>query len=220
VESALKALRLGAHDFLTKPPSRPGEIAATVEKAVEKKRLREENRRLMREMEAMSRTDALTGLLNRRAFQGALETELARIRRNGGPLALVLFDIDHFKAVNDTHGHPAGDAVLAEFGRRLANTLRTTDLAFRFGGEEFAALLPDTTLGGGYQAADRVLEECRRASVPYGDVRIRITVSAGVAAANALDADAASLLARADRALYHAKRAGRDRAGIAGTVAS
>jgi two-component system cell cycle response regulator len=220
IQSALKALRLGAHDFLTKPPQRPGEVSLAVEKALEKKRLRDENARLLREMEALTRTDALTGVQNRRAFDASLAMEVARTRRNGSPLSVVVFDIDHFKKVNDTYGHPAGDQVLVAFAQVLTDTLRESDVVYRFGGEEFVAILPDTPLGGAYQAADRVLDECRRRSIPVDGQTLRITASAGVATVCGPDANAKGLLAKADGALYHAKRQGRDRAAMAGTGVS
>src|SRR5260221_12070604 len=117
MESAVRALRSGAHDFLRKPPSGAIEVVLTVERAAEKKRLREPNLRLMRELEALSRRDALTGLFNRRVFDETLLEETIRSRRYQLALSLVILDLDHFKAVNDRYGHPAGDTGLKAFAR-------------------------------------------------------------------------------------------------------
>jgi two-component system cell cycle response regulator len=140
MSSAVRALRLGAHDYLTKPPASADEVILTVERAIEKKRLREANQRLLRELQSLSRTDGLTGVPNRRSFDAALAQEVARSHRHGDALALVMLDIDHFKKINDTHGHPGGDEVLRSFARTAARTLREGDVLFRYGGEEFVAL--------------------------------------------------------------------------------
>ena len=234
MSSAVRALRLGAHDFLTKPPASPDEVLFTVGRAVEKKRLREANEKLVRELERVSRTDALTGAANRRAFDEALRTEIARARRFRYPVSLVLFDLDHFKAVNDTHGHPAGDAVLREFARRAIQNFRTHETVYRYGGEEFAALLPHTTLAGALEAARRLVEGVAARPFEAGTASLTLTVSAGAAAGMDVR-EPSALVSAADGALYEAKRTGRNRAvgrllsavrpavlvspGIAGTTA-
>jgi diguanylate cyclase (GGDEF)-like protein len=209
--SAIRALRLGAHDFLTKPPSGPDEVIVTVDRAVEKKRLREANTRLMRELEALSRTDPLTGALNRGAFEEALRREAHRARRYSFPLSLVMLDLDHFKAVNDTHGHRVGDGVLQQFVARMGTVFRETDAMHRYGGEEFAALLPHTPIDGAVDAARRIVQATSSTPFAVGTLTLEVTASAGVATAALDDLDGVDLVTRADAALYEAKRGGRNR---------
>ena len=153
-------------------------------------------------------TDHLTGLANRRRFERQLEREVARTRRYGRPFCLLLLDIDHFKRVNDTHGHDTGDEVL----RRLANTLqagtRGIDIAARIGGEEFAIILTETDAPRGLEVAERLRQEVRETQTPAAGP---VTVSLGLAECSAAVADARELFNVADAALYEAKRAGRDR---------
>ena len=212
MSSAIRALRLGAHDFLTKPPAGPDEVVVAVERAVEKKRLREANVRLMRELEALSRTDPLTGALNRGAFEEALRRESHRARRYCFPLSLVLFDLDHFKDVNDTHGHRVGDGVLQQFVKRCATIYRESDTVHRYGGEEFVALLPHTPYDGAMDAARRVVQATAATPFVVGDTSVSVTVSAGVACVRPDDIEGSDLVTRADAALYEAKGAGRNRA--------
>ena len=211
MSSAIRALRLGAHDFLTKPPAGPDEVIVAVDRAVEKKRLREHNTRLMRELEALSRTDPLTGALNRGAFEDALRRESHRARRYGFPLSLVMFDLDHFKLVNDGHGHRAGDFVLQQFVQRAATIFRESDTVHRYGGEEFAALMPHTPHEGAIDAARRLVLATAGAPFVIGESSLVVTVSAGVATARPDDIEGADLVTRADAALYEAKREGRNR---------
>jgi diguanylate cyclase (GGDEF)-like protein len=208
--SAIRALRLGAHDFLTKPPSGPDEVIVTVDRAVEKKRLREANARLMRELEALSRIDPLTGALNRGIFDEALRREALRSRRYRFPLSLVMLDLDHFKAINDTHGHRVGDGALQQFVARLGTVFRETDAIHRYGGEEFAVLLPHTALEGALDAARRVVQLTAATPFAIGAIHLNVTVSAGVANARAEDMQGDDLVTRADAALYQAKRNGRN----------
>jgi diguanylate cyclase (GGDEF)-like protein len=153
-------------------------------------------------------TDHLTGLANRRRFERQLSREVARTRRYGRPFCLLLVDIDHFKLVNDTHGHDAGDEAL----RRLANTLqagtRGIDTAARIGGEEFALILPETDRARGLEVAERLRQEVRETDIPLAG---HITVSVGLAECADAFCDARTLYTAADAALYEAKRAGRDR---------
>ncbi|WP_242356470.1 MULTISPECIES: GGDEF domain-containing protein [unclassified Anaeromyxobacter] len=166
-----------------------------------------------RELEALAalgRRDPLTGLANRRAFEEALAGAVARAARGEAPLALVALDVDHFKRVNDAHGHAAGDAVLAAVAARAAEALRAGDLLARIGGEEFAALLPGATLAAAAEVAERIRGRISAAPIDAGSAAIAVTVSAGLAALSRGE-DGATLLARADERLYAAKRAGRDR---------
>ena len=164
--------------------------------------------------EALSRqadTDPLTGLADRRAFTHRLKAELARARRYEHPLSLVLFDLDHFKQVNDRHGHPAGDRVLKELAHRLVAMGRASETIARIGGEEFAWLLPETDMNGALAAAERA--RAAIAARPFPEIG-SLTVSAGVSSL-ATGGSAEDLVEQADEALYQAKRNGRNR-----TVAS
>ncbi|MEW6581730.1 MAG: diguanylate cyclase [Actinomycetota bacterium] len=160
-----------------------------------------------REAHEQARTDALTGLPNRRAFLEELDREVTRRRRHGRPLALVLMDLDNFKRVNDLHGHPVGDRVLCETARRLGAVVRAGETLGRLGGEEFAWLLPDTTSAGARDAAERGRRAVAGAAFPVAGAQ---TVSAGLSVLTHGDDDAEDLLRRADEALYRAKAAGRN----------
>jgi diguanylate cyclase (GGDEF)-like protein len=157
-----------------------------------------------------SRRDPLTGLPNRRAFDEELAREVARASRTGEPLAVVVLDVDRFKAVNDGHGHPAGDAVLREVAARASGAVRRGDLAARVGGEEFALLLPGADLAGAVELAGRVRAAVAARPIPAGAAALAVTVSLGCAALAPGEAPDA-LVARADARLYEAKRTGRDR---------
>lgn len=158
--------------------------------------------------------DALSSLFLRRYFDARLQGEIARCVRYGHALAVAAFDLDHFKVVNDTHGHSAGDEVIRSFGKRLQSALREQDLSARRGGEEFAAYFPETDVESAWRVCERVRRQISDRPVTIGEVSIPMTVSIGVAAWSPGDS-ADSLLARADRALYQAKEAGRDRAVVA-----
>jgi diguanylate cyclase (GGDEF)-like protein len=170
-----------------------------------------ENARLHRIVERQALVDGLTGLANRRHGETVLEAELARAERFGGPLTVVVADLDDFKEVNDRFGHLTGDGVVRDFGAVLRSTLRDVDLACRWGGEEFVLVLPGTGVHGGIQLAERVREHLHnRAIVALDGTPMDITASFGVASA-AGATTAQELLARADAALYEAKRTGKDR---------
>jgi diguanylate cyclase (GGDEF)-like protein len=170
-----------------------------------------DNARLHRIVEKQARVDVLTGLANRRHFEDQLAAELARGERFGGPLAIVLADLDDFKVVNDRFGHPIGDVVLCEFARTLAEGIRDVDMAARWGGEEFALLLPGTDLAGAAQVAERVRAALeRRVVVTVNGEPIRVSASFGVAACSGAGSSE-QLLETADAALYEAKRAGKNR---------
>jgi len=155
--------------------------------------------------------DHLTGLANRRAFFEAAELELHRWQRQPRPLALVAFDADHFKQINDRHGHAAGDAVLRHLAAGLGATFRNLDLVARSGGEEFLVLLPGTTLDGAVAAARRLCQTMADRAVQVDGLPIRCTLSAGVAAMDGDVDSLAMLMQRADLALYQAKALGRNR---------
>ncbi len=167
-------------------------------------------------MAQLSMTDSLTGIANRRVFDDTLREEWARATRHGGPLSLLLCDIDHFKRFNDHHGHPAGDACLRRVAKLLQTcTRRPTDLVARYGGEEFVLLLPYTDAAGAQAHARTCLAAVVDAAIPHGDSPVAPVVTLSIGASTIVrsgpDVDAPSLLARADLALYEAKRSGRHR---------
>jgi diguanylate cyclase (GGDEF)-like protein len=168
-----------------------------------------ENARLHGQVQRQAVTDELTGLANRRRFLSQLEAEVARSRRNGSPLGIVLADLDDFKRVNDTYGHEAGDEALRGFAAILRATVRDVDLAVRLGGEEFAVLLPDTGLAGSAQLAERLRDALQSSSIGSPGAPIKLTASFGVSCFPAAAA-AEDLLTDADRRLYDAKRRGKN----------
>ncbi len=170
-----------------------------------------QNARLFTQTERMATTDALTGLSNRRQFFTNALHAIAVARRQHSPLAAVMIDIDHFKQVNDVHGHHAGDQVITAVARRLAHTARTTDLLGRYGGEEFALILPDTRLDGAQVLAERLRVAIADEPIDTDAGPLTVTISIGVAFLTAEQADVETHLANADAALYQAKRAGRNR---------
>jgi diguanylate cyclase (GGDEF)-like protein len=155
--------------------------------------------------------DALTGLANRRAFDESLERAIAREDRQQGRFALLLMDIDHFKKLNDTYGHPAGDAALRNTATSLVQLLRKGDQAARYGGEEFAVILPGTDAAGAAQLAERVRGGIEKARLVFDGARLEVTVSVGIAVWPADGRESDTLLAASDRALYAAKQGGRNR---------
>jgi diguanylate cyclase (GGDEF)-like protein len=218
MQCAVRALRLGAHDFLTKPPAGPDEVVLAVARAVEKKRLRETNARLLRELQALSRTDGLTGAGNRRAFDEALRQETSRAERYRLPLSVVMIDVDHFKSVNDRFGHRMGDEVLKAVTRAVASELRETDATYRYGGEEFAILLPHTGAEGALEVGARLVAAMASRPVNVGAVSLKVTISAGVSSASGAELSENDIVAQADAALYAAKRAGRNQVRAHGNV--
>ena len=162
---------------------------------------------------ALAVTDCLTGLYNRRYMVSHLDTLMERARESGRPVALLVMDIDHFKDVNDSYGHAVGDEVLKEFAERIKRNVRSIDLAVRYGGEEFVAVLPETDL----EAARMVAERLRRNvsekpfEVSTDEGRITVTVSIGGTVYHGTGIDADGLLRHADEALYAAKNRGRNR---------
>jgi diguanylate cyclase (GGDEF)-like protein len=196
--------RIGADGFDERDLATIRTFASQATVAVDNVLLHEEAQRL-------SVTDGLTGLWNYRYFTMTVVKEIERSARFGRPLALLMLDLDHFKKVNDTLGHPRGDAVLVELAARLRAEVREVDTVARYGGEELVVILPETDEAGAAQAAERICDAVRR--TPFGrpgEAAVAVTVSVGAAVFPAHGADAEDLLRRADEALYEAKRAGRD----------
>jgi diguanylate cyclase (GGDEF)-like protein len=166
------------------------------------------------QLAAAARTDPKTGLLNATAWQREADAAVVRAQRTSSPLALLLVDVDHFKRVNDSHGHLIGDEVLRALAAELRQQVRESDVVGRFGGEEFTVLLPGTDATGAESIAERLRASAARLSVAAADARIRVTVSIGVAVLGQHGSDLFELLAAADVALYRAKDAGRDRVRV------
>ncbi|HUL56216.1 MAG TPA: diguanylate cyclase, partial [Usitatibacter sp.] len=159
----------------------------------------------------LARRDGLTGALNRRAAQERLDEAFELSRRHGSPLAVFFLDIDHFKSINDTYGHAAGDAVLIAVSQRIASQLRASDVVGRWGGEEFVALLPGASPEIARAMGERIRRAIEAEPVIVEDARVAVTVSVGVAMLDASNKDSADLVHLADEALYRAKEKGRNR---------
>jgi diguanylate cyclase (GGDEF)-like protein len=155
--------------------------------------------------------DQLTGLLTKESLYLALEKELQRCLRYGLPLAVLMMDLDRFKSVNDTHGHPMGSHVLADVGRLIRESIRAGDVSARYGGEEFVAYLSETPLAGALQAAERIRRAIEGHPFTLDDVTIKVTISIGISLSPAHGRDIKALVGAADRALYRAKETGRNR---------
>jgi two-component system cell cycle response regulator len=208
----LRGLDMGVNDYLVRPIDK-NELLARVATQIKRKRFGDRLRQTVQQSIAWAVTDGLTGLYNRRYMEGHLSTLTEESKSRGRELSLLILDIDFFKSINDTYGHDAGDDVLREFGRRLRKAVRGIDLVSRFGGEEFVVVMPETDMGTAFAVAERIRE--RIAALPFpiaGRTReVPVTISIGIAQLMGADDTSDSLLKRADRALYAAKRDGRNR---------
>lgn len=165
-----------------------------------------------RELERLTRQDGLTGLFNRNTFVELSSNELRRSKRQGSSTTILLLDLDHFKRINDTWGHPAGDAVLRHVAQTMVNSVRSTDLVGRLGGEEFIVLLPHTTAEAGRKIAEKIRQRLEVSELRWEGTRIAVTASIGLAGTNAEEnREFDSLYTEADKALYLAKQRGRNR---------
>jgi two-component system cell cycle response regulator len=207
----VRALDLGVNDFISRPVER-NELAARVRTQIRRHRYALELRQSVSNTMALAVTDDMTGLYNRRYFDRHLGVMLGKAQQQERDMAVMLLDIDHFKSVNDTHGHDIGDAVLKEFSLRLKRNIRGVDLACRFGGEEFVVLMPDTDFRQAEAVAERVREAVAERGFEVGTSRpLTVTVSVGVTLQESLADTPETLIKRADVALYRAKREGRNR---------
>jgi diguanylate cyclase (GGDEF)-like protein len=204
------AAQAGASDFLVKP-IRVREFVLRVERAVSAHKTRIERDETVSKLKRLSETDGLTGLYNSRHFAKRLLAEIYRAENAGYPLSLLLLDLDHFKRVNDEHGHLKGDSVLLRIGEVIREVVRGSDSAYRYGGEEFAVILPETDEEAAIRVAERlraaIASEC--ASGTDG-CAVGVTASVGIAVRKPKEA-AEAFLHRADMAMYEAKRKGRNR---------
>jgi len=208
----LRGLELGINDYLMRPLDK-NELSARVRTQLRRKFYADKLRSSVEQSMEMAVTDPLTGLYNRRYMESHLGTLIKTIAHRGKSLSILTFDIDFFKAVNDTHGHDIGDAVLKEFARRLQGNIRDLDMACRIGGEEFVMVLPETDMALAFQVAERLRQAIATTPFDVGAQSgpLHITVSVGVAALQTIDDTADGILKRADTALYRAKRDGRNR---------
>jgi diguanylate cyclase (GGDEF)-like protein len=218
VDSKVAGLRIGADDFLAKPFAE-AEILARCAAMLRIKTLQDQLQSTQKTLAEQSITDALTGLKNRRFFDERLPEEFRRAQRYADPLSLIMVDLDHFKRVNDQFGHQMGDVVLRDAAASIRASIRDPDICARFGGEEFAVMLPKTHVGGALAVAERIWralgDRVYRQEVPAagqeGAVEIKVTASLGLAFFPSKDITSADLLVKfADEALYQAKSSGRN----------
>jgi two-component system cell cycle response regulator len=207
---AVRALDLGASDIVIKPIDSE-ELSARVKTQVRKKRYLDALRSRLDQSMELAVTDQLTGLHNRRYMRNQLEQHIKRANMGGEPVSVLLADIDHFKRINDIYGHSAGDEVLREIGRRLREHIRPTDLACRYGGEEFVVIMPDTPRPLGMQAGERLRQIIAETPIEIGrGEQLRVTLSGGVSTILPPNDDIDAMMGRADAALYRAKSNGRN----------
>jgi two-component system cell cycle response regulator len=202
-DARVQGLDSGAVDYVVKPFD-AAELAARVRVALRTKARTEA-------LAAAATTDSLTGLPNRRRLDERAAEAIAVAERYGRPLACLMIDIDHFKRINDTHGHAAGDAVLRETARRLCSVCRTADFVGRYGGEEFTVIMPETDLDGAVAAGERIRAILAAQPVRAAGTEVWITASVGAAGWLAAMGTPEELYTPADRALYRAKQLGRNR---------
>lgn len=208
-----EAISKGASDFIFKPV-RFEELLLRIKRILKERRLSHDRAQMLQKLKKMAITDSLTKLFNSRYFYTQLEMEIDRLNRYRHPLSLMLIDIDNFKDYNDRFGHLDGDKVLAEFGEIISNCLRGMDSAYRYGGEEFTILLPETPISEAVTVAERVqstLAETR--FISQSKAISHITVSIGITEYNPVE-DLSSFILRADRAMYLSKDKGKNRISV------
>ncbi|MEI7804819.1 MAG: PleD family two-component system response regulator [Hyphomicrobiales bacterium] len=208
----VRGLEIGVNDYLLRPVDK-NELLARVRTQIRKKRYTERLRDNVQMSIEMAITDALTGLFNRRYMETHLGTLVEQAATRAKPLTVLVLDVDYFKAVNDTHGHDAGDDVLREFSLRIRKSIRNIDLACRYGGEEFVIVMPETDMAVATMVAERLRRRIATEPFPIqqNSRQIEVTISIGIAALGGTEDNAAAMLKRADQALYRAKRDGRNR---------
>jgi two-component system, cell cycle response regulator len=208
----LRGLEIGVNDYLMRPID-ANELLARVRTQIRKRRYGARLRDNVQMSMELAVTDPLTGLYNRRYMESHVTSLVEQALARGKPLALLVLDIDYFKAVNDAHGHDAGDDVLREFATRLKKAIRGIDLACRYGGEEFVVVMPETDMAIAAIVAERIRR--RIAGEPFsidsGAAALDVTISVGIAALSGVSDTPAAIIKRADQALYRAKRDGRNR---------
>jgi len=182
----------------------------------DRKKSEEDRRRLIERLEYLSKVDGLTGLLNRRALAEQLEYEIDRAKRYNSELSIILCDLDNLKEINDTYGHLAGDTTLQIVSASLRNALRNSDIAGRYGGDEFLVIVPQTAIAGASSIAEKIRNAVQMAEVRIDDIqRVSISLSIGVASLKVPSETMDSFVSRVDTALYSSKNSGRNRITIA-----
>ncbi len=212
-EDIVRGFSLGGVDYVTKP-FRQEEVCARVRTHLRLKKALEEKENLIEKLKISSKTDPLTNLLNRRGVTERIEIEMKRFERNKKCFSIILSDIDHFKNVNDTHGHEAGDQVLIEVGIIIKENCRKQDVASRWGGEEFLVKLPETDLEGGKLLAEKIRKEIELHDFIYQQQKIPVTMSFGISVFTENVKSIEDCIRQADNCLYKAKETGRNKVVI------
>ena len=205
-----KGLSLGAIDYILKPYS-PLIVLARIRNHLALQKAHQDLKIANAELTRLATTDFLTGVWNRRRFMELGEAEVARVRRSGRSFGMAMMDVDHFKSVNDTHGHDAGDNVLRALAEACVDRLRNVDIVGRMGGEEFALILPETDPQGAMLTVERLREYLSELAIPIDSGTLTVTVSIGVTTVRDPSDTIEGALKRADEALYKAKGSGRNR---------
>ena len=214
-DTIAKALDIGVNDYMQRPIE-PPELRARVRIQIRRRRYQDRLRRQFEQSVAMASIDPLTSAYNRRYLDVHLDHLFQQARGLGKPLAVAFCDIDHFKTLNDTYGHAAGDAALVEFTQRLTRNLRNFDMIARIGGEEFLVVMPETTLSRAQRIAERLRRKVSDKPFDLGPGQsAQVTVSVGIATMQSGDATSGSLIRRADKAMFEAKKSGRNRVMVA-----
>jgi two-component system cell cycle response regulator len=209
---ASRVIQSGAYDYLPKSRISKRSLVRIIQNTLDKFRMQTEIKQAMEKMAELSTKDELTGLYNRRYFMESAEREAAGSARYGQDLSLLMLDLDFFKQINDSHGHPAGDRALKQTARLLKESIRQYDIACRYGGEEFAVIMPNTHLSDARTFCERLRKKIEGMTIRYESNEIRFTVSIGVAQFSAeVDNSIGDLIKRADDGLYTAKKQGRNR---------
>jgi two-component system cell cycle response regulator len=211
VDSKVRALNTGASDYVTKPCN-PAELVARVRVHLQIKQLQDALRKKNTQLERLTKMDPLTNLANRRHFMDTMVSEFARLERYDRPMSFVMMDLDHFKTVNDEYGHQAGDKVLIVVASILSEAVRANDIVSRYGGEEFAVLLPESSGPSAYVVAERCRNKIEEVEIVFEERKIQVTGSFGLVS---LPDDRVSsvkeLIALTDASLYTSKHEGRNR---------
>jgi two-component system cell cycle response regulator len=212
-DSRIKGLELGAHDYVAKP-FETAELMARIRAALRVKQLQDDLKEANQQLARLATSDPLTDLPNRRRFDEEFFLAIERSRRNGDPLSVMMIDLDHFKRINDTYGHLAGDDALRQLGRLLNGRRRITDLVARYGGEEFVWVLPGARAEGAAQVGEWLRREVETMALSTGQGPLELTVSIGITTFDPSEhgpIGATAVLEAADRALLDAKEQGRNR---------